>query len=891
MAVISLHGFGGMAPSTDAVDVPDNMAVYAQNCDSRFGNLRPFAEPATVGSANPGKTLYRFANGSNFISKTGDVNFVRGQIPNDDTERTYFTGDGKPQVIDSSMAVRQLGVPRPVAAPVAKLVKEISFTVDDANAAKKKAPVTLANAVRDAISWQYRGLADADLSELHAVPERPWEYDVIRGGHVVNGGFIPDSPSDVNLMSAELKYRSDANALYVGLFVRAGVWLLDKSRLSASLTALASIDTTAAAGSKMLTEKQVSDFVKAADDYFSSRDKEIAPIVAKIKAAKQRFVSLVVEPTTVTNATQGTVDTYYAKPEVVATIDAAVAYVAEAMANTASDWQINRGLTKATATTAIKGFIIKKDDGSKTLNTPAAKSWAETELKAIAPDARRDRGEITSVVDPLFDYLMAELNKLRMPVAGLTDAGLSNLNSISGTGSNSVTKTMVDLQQEMENLVVSIEQMSKALLDGIDKKVASLFEGDISTSFPVGEIPIVTARAYVLTEVTDWGEESTPSPVSNIIELDQNDWCTVSLPAAAGGRHITKRRLYRSASGSNSSAFLLQGEYPASTVLVEDKLPSERLNETCPSFGWDEPLADLQGLVGMPNGIMLGFTGATLHACEPYAPYAWPARYDIPLEYPIVGIAVAGQTAVVTTTGIPYLVTGADSASLSAEKLPRNQSCMAKRSMVAIAGAVLYASPDGVVSVEGGDASVISNDRIAKTDWEKYNPASMFAAEYDGRYHLFYTTINGQRGCLVFDLTTRSIVEHGSNVDAVYSDKASDTLYALSGGSIVNLMPARGKSMVAVWKSKIFRLPKPAPFAWLQVYANFAASGSGATPANVRVDLYADGMLWRSKQLSSAAPLRLPPGRFREIQIQVTSDVWLSSVTLASTTAELKAVS
>lgn len=881
MAVIQLRGLGGMAPSAEPHDLLENVAVYAKNVDTRFSSLRQFYQPAAVGSAAPGRTLYKFANSSAFMTRSGDVNFVRGQIPNDSTERTYFTGDGPPKATDISLAVRQLGVPKPTAAPVATVVKVVSFTTDDALAAKKKAPTTITNAVRDALSWQYKGLADADLTDLHAVPERPWEYDVIRGGHVANGGFIPDTPSDTNLMSASLFYRTDSSALYVGLFVRAGVWVLDKVKLTASLTAIPSPDTTAAEGTKLFTDDQVSDFVDAVETYFTSRDKEIAPIVAKIKAAKQSFTGLVVNPTTVTSAVQGTVDSYYSKSDTVAVIDAAVASAAQDVVSRADNWQVNRGLTVGQATTAINGFIVKQADGSKTVNVPAMKTWLATQLLAPSVDARRDASEIAAASSDICDHLSLELAKVRSPISGLADSTTTALSSISGTSQNNVTQVLIQLQADMESLVKSIEAMSKALLDGTEKKIAALFEGDMGGEFPQGETPIITARAYVFTEVTDWGEESAPSPVSNIIELDQNDTSNIVLPGAPSGRNITKRRVYRSASGSTTSAFLLLAEYPVETVNIEDKVPGTQLNEPCPTFGWDEPLADLKGLVGMPNGIMLGFTDATLHACEPYAPYAWPAKYDIPLEYPIVGIGVAGQTAVVTTTGVPYLVTGVDSGSLSAEKLPRNQSCVSKRSMVAIGGSVIYASPDGLVTVEGGDAQIFTGDMISKADWNKYNPSSMFAAEYDGRYYAFYTSLSGQRGCLVFDLANKTLVEHGSTGDAAYSDKATDTLYVLSGSTISDFVPTSGAKMTSVWKSKVFRFTKHAPLQWLHI---------NAQPGSVLVEIYAEGNLWATRTVTDKKPVRLPPGRHREFQVVITTDVWVNSVVLTSTTEELKGV-
>ena len=42
---------------------------------------------------------------------------------------------------------------------------------------------------------------------------------------------------------------------------------------------------------------------------------------------------------------------------------------------------------------------------------------------------------------------------------------------------------------------------------------------------------IIDARFYVATYVTDWGWERAPSPVSEMLEVDQNDSVTVSIAA------------------------------------------------------------------------------------------------------------------------------------------------------------------------------------------------------------------------------------------------------------------------------------------------------------------------------------------------------------------------
>ena len=152
---------------------------------------------------------------------------------------------------------------------------------------------------------------------------------------------------------------------------------------------------------------------------------------------------------------------------------------------------------------------------------------------------------------------------------------------------------------------------------------------------------------------------------------------------------------------------------------------------------WAQPPAGLLGLRGLPNGIMAGFFGKTLCFCEPFAPFAWPVEYQLTLEFNIVGIGVFGQTAVVLTEGNPYFVSGADSASMSAQKLESPQACIAKRTIASVEGGVIFASPDGLCLAGPNGVSVISQTAFSRADWQAQVTSTAFGAFHDGVYHLF----------------------------------------------------------------------------------------------------------------------------------------------------------
>ena len=243
-----------------------------------------------------------------------------------------------------------------------------------------------------------------------------------------------------------------------------------------------------------------------------------------------------------------------------------------------------------------------------------------------------------------------------------------------------------------------------------------------------------------------------PSLPSELLTLDQNDSVQITVPSPPAGRNIVGYRVYRSSTTNTGSAFqLVDAKAATNAELIDgafnyltfanrvylDTAKQEELQEPCPSLDWAEPPENLEGLIGLPNGIMLGFFGKTLCACEPYKPFAWPVRYQQPLEFNIVGIGVFGQTAVVLTEGLPYYASGADSASLSAQKIENPQACIAKRTIASSEGGVIYASPDGLCLAGPQGVQVLTTGAFSKEDWQNTVTSSAFGAYSDGSYYLF----------------------------------------------------------------------------------------------------------------------------------------------------------
>jgi hypothetical protein len=472
----------------------------------------------------------------------------------------------------------------------------------------------------------------------------------------------------------------------------------------------------------------------------------------------------------------------------------------------------------------------------------------------------------------------------------------------------SIQRSISEVATRVANVTASIEAKMQAALAKLQTgtTITDVFHGMGDASgigIPTTE-RIIDDRFYLATFVTDWGEESEPSEVSNLYELDQNDTISIPRPTLTTGesfaaRNITKWRLYRSNVGTTTSSFQFVGEADVAVASFADTVKAASLGEVCPTITWLQPPYRmdaqsttyptpvsgtnpyLRGLVGMPNGIMAGFFDNTVAFCEPYVPYAWPVGYQISTEHPIVGLGVFGQTLFVGTMGNPYFISGADSASMSAQKLDSTQACVSRRSIAAVQGGVLFASPDGLCAADANGVTVVSAGIYTREDWQALNPASMFGADHENICYLFYN--NGMPGCLTFDLSAKKLGRIELQATAAFVDRITDTMYLAYGTSITALFGGATRR-TGKWKSGKATLPKQSSFAWLKVMGDQTPS----TPVTVRWTR--DGGTPYTVAVTSIQPVRLPAGIYLEHEIEIESQARITSLVMTSSTQELQAI-
>jgi len=397
---------------------------------------------------------------------------------------------------------------------------------------------------------------------------------------------------------------------------------------------------------------------------------------------------------------------------------------------------------------------------------------------------------------------------------------------------------------------------------------------------------LVSARSYVFTWVTDLGEESAPSPPSDSIVVKDGDTVTLSgwgTPPSTN-RVITHIRIYRTAVGATDTDFQFVAEITAGTGTYNDSIIDAGLGELLQTASYDEPPADMFGIMAAPNGFLAGFSKNTVCLSEPGYPHAWPVEYRLTTDTPIVGGAVAGQSVFVLTEETPYVISGAHPRNMGMRKIDALQACVSKRSIVPIGGDVYYASPNGLVRVGPGGIEVVTGALLSREQWKGYYPATMLGANFNGTYFGFYDGGSAPlRGGIVYDPREQRI--HLTTTPQFFvgrfTDPATGDLYVTDGENVLRW--GDGAQSTFTWASKLFGAPYPLNLGAVRVVAT-------SYPVTFTLRSFTGAAL-ATRTVATPEPVRLPNGTlYNQFYLEVTAGtgVSISTVAVAETLEELR---
>lgn len=346
--------------------------------------------------------------------------------------------------------------------------------------------------------------------------------------------------------------------------------------------------------------------------------------------------------------------------------------------------------------------------------------------------------------------------------------------------------------------------------------------------------------SYVYTFVNEFGEEGPQSPASRLIQKSADAIVTVGTGTTAPiGYGIVEKRVYRAVTDVDGSQFLRVEAIPLSQADLQDGRTDQRLGDPLISQTWDLPPVDMQGIVALPNGILMGFSGNDVIPSEQGRPHAFPVGYRLSTDYPIVGIGAIDASAIVVTEAHPYIVLGSSPDQLSMQKIELPQGCVSKRSITSLKGfGVIYASPDGLVAVAGtGQTDIITDQLMSRREWRALNPSSILGVAHDDRYFGFYEKADGTKGGFIIEVSGQNgfgFVPIETHAEAAYVDALTDTLYLVIEGEI-HAWNEGDTKLTYNWRSPLYQLPYPASLAYAQVRA--------VDFNDITFRLYADGQL------------------------------------------------
>ena len=458
-------------------------------------------------------------------------------------------------------------------------------------------------------------------------------------------------------------------------------------------------------------------------------------------------------------------------------------------------------------------------------------------------------------------------------VQGFVNADTTERTYYTGVGAPKVTDNSLALSGAGTDYPIASYDL------GVPKPVSTLGTVKTGTASPN---TTTETRVYTFTYVNSWGEESAPYSATSMSASTEDVYpgesVVVTMPTAPTGNYnVTKKRIYRSASGTSNTSYFFVAELPVAQTTYTDSQDGDDLNEELPSLTWEHPPADLKGLVGLPNGVMVGFKGNDIYFSEPYRPFAWPTQFVQTVGYAIVGLGVIDTTVVVLTKGRPYFIQGSHPDSMVMVEADVNQACISKRSIVSMNNYVFYASPDGLVGLSPGGSAVVTQSMFDKYSWQALNPSNLVGCRHENQYVGFLETTTGNGG-FVYDITAKTWNFHNIYATGGFNDLKNDALYIIKSNELWKW--DTGSALSYTWKSKKFTFPEPKGFTCYRVQAE-------AYPITMKI--YRDGTEVVNKSITSDSLNRLPSGIGTDWEFQLEGNTEVYNVQIAQSPMELNA--
>lgn len=531
----------------------------------------------------------------------------------------------------------------------------------------------------------------------------------------------------------------------------------------------------------------------------------------------------------------------------------------------------------STAAAMVPGLKIVrltriKDNGGRTY---------DEDQNPIGSDTRilEDIGSVVRVGDTTLEYTFPT----PLAQSGTDEAGQNDPPTLTVDGLNPSFASGGSATLLFANCLISTVESGQAI-----REIRLTIEGLANA---VVNHDLSETLVYSYTYLSKFDEETMPAPLSASLlwSPGQGIRLTGIVPSPDTTR-VDRKRIYRSQTSASGSTDLYFVAEIANNVTVFDDSPDNLPpQEPVPSLDYDKPLDNMVGLVSMPNGMMAAFRGRTLCFSEPYRPHAWPEKYRLRTDFTIVGLATAGDTLVIMTTGCPYVAQGSHPANMRMERIEVNYPCVAKRSIVDLGYAVAYATNEGLVRIDQGGARLVSQSLFTPTQWRAMQPSTFVASQHQGRYILSHDDRGTpvRRKCTIIDLTGDQpfIIRTNWRPRGFFFDVGDGDLFYIDGtGAILQFDYLGGENEQMTWRSAPFSVPFFTNPGVILIESDKVGSRSRMT-----CKLYADGKLVSTTTRMNRVE-RLPSGyRAKVFEVEIVSNVQVYGIHLARTMSEIVA--
>ena len=436
-----------------------------------------------------------------------------------------------------------------------------------------------------------------------------------------------------------------------------------------------------------------------------------------------------------------------------------------------------------------------------------------------------------------------------------------------------------------------------------------------------GTATSLEVRTYCYTWQSAYKEEGPPSPPSVLLTGTVDGTWTVGITSPQSsdlaGRDLSTLNLYRSVTDASGNAvFYLVANLPIGTTSYTDTALSTSITglPQLPSTTWTAPPSDLQGMVSMNNGIIVGWRNEReIWFCEPYRPHAWPAAYSISTAYPIVGMAECNGTLIVLTTVTPYAVSGLTPATMSIQPLNVPEPCLARNSICVGPAGVAYASPNGIILINSAGPSNVTHGILSRQQWNAMGPSSMNMVVYATALLAIQTGSSAQDNGFVIDnldpLVTYSNVSLGAVVVRAFTDEYSGSVFLIYGGAVWEWDAENATTQLTrLWRSKTFELPYPSQYAAAIIEFEIPAWVTAApTPSSRNVSqpqtfdpttqyalfrVYGNDSLILTREIQTNMEVVLFPGKtkYNRFAFEIEGQVKVKSIQVGPSIKELQLV-